>query len=62
MERNGQQSTTATAQTAPRFRRRIGNTTYNVSVHFSQTSRETMSDKIMRLIKNEAASGKAARL
>ena len=38
--------------------RRIGNTNYRVNVHFSKTSRETMNDKIMRLIKNEA-SGKA---
>lgn len=41
------------------FTRRIGSTTYRVSVHFSKTSRETMNDKILRLIKNEAASGKA---
>jgi len=39
--------------------RRIGQTTYKVNVHFSKTSRETMNDKILRLIKNEA-SGKAA--
>jgi hypothetical protein len=45
---------------APRtITRRIGNTTYKVNVHFSKTSRETMNDKIMRLIKNEA-SAKAA--
>ena len=39
--------------------RRIGQTNYRVNVHFSRTSRETMNDKIMRLIKNEA-SAKAA--
>ena len=33
--------------------RRIGRTTYNVAVHFSQTSRETINDKILRLIKND---------
>jgi hypothetical protein len=45
---------------APRtITRRSGNTTYKVNVHFSKTSRETMNDKIMRLIKNEA-SAKAA--
>jgi hypothetical protein len=42
------------------FTRRIGSTTYRVSVHFSRTSRETVNDKILRLIKNEAASGRAA--
>lgn len=37
------------------FTKRIGSTNYLVSVHFSKTSRETMDDKIMRLVKNEAA-------
>jgi hypothetical protein len=36
------------------FTKRIGTTTYRVSVHFSKTSRETANDKILRLIKNEA--------
>lgn len=36
------------------FVKRIGSTTYRVSVHFSKTSRETMKDKILRLIRNEA--------
>jgi hypothetical protein len=40
--------------------KRIGSTTYEVSVHFSQTSKETVNDKITRLIKNEAADRKAA--
>ncbi|MGE5494660.1 MAG: transposon-encoded TnpW family protein [Burkholderiales bacterium] len=47
-------------QSGPRaFTKRIGSTTYRVSVHFSKTSRETVKDKILRLIKNEAASGRA---
>ena len=33
--------------------RKIGKTTYRVRVHFSITSRETMSDKIKRMLKNE---------
>jgi len=33
--------------------RHIGKTTYKVRVHFSQTSTETMSDKIKRMLKNE---------
>ena len=40
--------------------KRIGSTTYHVSVHFSKTSTETIGDKIERLIQNEAESGKAA--
>jgi len=40
--------------------KRIGSTTYQVAVYFSKTSKETMSDKISRLIRNEADNGKAA--
>ena len=38
-----------------RLTKRIGSTTYKVSVHFSRTSKETMGDKIIRIIENEAA-------
>ena len=41
------------------MQKRIGSTTYQVSVHFSKTSTETIGDKISRLIQNEAESGKA---
>ena len=41
------------------FTKRIGSTTYNVSVHFSKTSKETMNDKIIRLIRNDESAGKA---
>ena len=41
------------AETAD-FKKRIGSTTYVVSIHFSKTSRETIEDKIMRLIESEA--------
>lgn len=34
----------------PALVQKIGNTTYEVPFHFSTTSRETMSDKINRLI------------
>jgi len=37
----------------PKIRRKIGGTMFEVSVHFSNKSKETMNDKIMRLIKNE---------
>ena len=32
----------------------IGKTTYRVKIHFSETSKETMSDKIKRLILNDS--------
>lgn len=38
------------------MRKRIGGTTYQVNIYFSSTSRETMHDKILRLVKNEVES------
>ena len=38
---------------APSLVKKIGKTIYKVRVHFSQTSTETMSDKIKRMLKNE---------
>ena len=35
--------------------KRIGSTDYIVSVHFSQTSTETLEDKILRLIEREVS-------
>lgn len=35
------------------FSKRIGSTTYLVTVHFSKTGKETFEDKIMRLIESE---------
>ncbi|MCL2817378.1 MAG: transposon-encoded TnpW family protein [Clostridiales bacterium] len=37
----------------PQITKKIGNTTYEVFVHFSKTSKETLTDKIMRLIRND---------
>ena len=34
--------------------KRIGSTTFEVAVHFSETSKETMEDKLLRLIEREA--------
>ena len=33
------------------FRKVIGNTTYVVQVHFSESAKETLEDKIMRLMR-----------
>ena len=46
-------ATTAARQEAPQLIRRIGTTTYEVSIYFSDTSRETMADKIKRLIEQD---------
>ena len=37
----------------PALVKKIGKTTYRVTIHFSATSRETMSDKIKRMLRNE---------
>ena len=50
------------AQTTPNhtgFTMRTGNTTIIVELHFSKTSKETLEDKVKRLVKNEAISGNA---
>lgn len=50
------ENTTNTATTQaeqPALVKQIGKTTYKVKVHFSETSKETMSDKIVRMLKYE---------
>ena len=42
-----------------RFTKRLGSTTFLVNVHSSRTNPETANDKIVRLIRNSAAAGKA---
>ena len=37
--------------------KRIGLTTYKVSVRFSETSKETMEDKLLRMIEREVNKG-----
>lgn len=39
----------------PLFREKIGSTIYEVTVHFSETNKETMDDKLKRLILNDSA-------
>ncbi|MDR2933393.1 MAG: transposon-encoded TnpW family protein [Oscillospiraceae bacterium] len=53
-----QPKTTTDTETV-KLRKRIGSTVYEVSVHFSGTSKETINDKIVRLIRNDTASGRA---
>ena len=43
----------ATKEGKPDFVKRIGKTTYRVRVHFNPNSRETMQDKIIRMLRNE---------
>ena len=46
-------NTATNTATCPTVRKQIGKTTYIVRVHFSQTAKETMEDKIKRLLRNE---------
>ena len=46
-------TTTRAPENTPALVEKIGKTTYKVHVHFSNTSTETMSDKIKRMLKNE---------
>ena len=41
-------------ENTPAMVKKIGKTTYKVHVHFSNTSTETMSDKIKRMLKSES--------
>ena len=43
----------AAAKDVPALVKKIDRTTYIVRVHFSKTGKETMSDKIKRMLKNE---------
>lgn len=40
-------------QEIPLFRQMVGRTIYEVAVHFSEASTETMADKVGRLILND---------
>lgn len=44
---------TPTMQDAPALVKKIDKTTFVVRVHFSTTSKESMGDKIKRMLKNE---------
>ena len=51
-----EKTTTETTKTEqPDFIKRIGKTTYRVNVHFNPNSRETMSDKTIRMLKSEVS-------
>ena len=51
---NGAAATSADKRSEPvKLLKRIGSTTFVVSVHFSKTSTETMQEKILRLIERE---------
>ena len=59
MQENTQTVTKTTAAPKPQtVKRKIGKTTYELWLHFSQTSTERMSDKVMRLLENDLSAKK----
>lgn len=59
MQENTQTVTKTTAALKSQtVKRKIGKTTYELSLHFSQTSTERMSDKVMRLLENDLSAKK----
>jgi hypothetical protein len=47
-----------TLQKPQHFKRRIGSTVFRVAVHFNPEAKESAEDKISRLVRLEADSGK----
>lgn len=50
---NHDTSKTSSTAAPPAIVKRIGNTTFDIHIHFSETSRETFTDKVVRLIEND---------
>ena len=53
--RNDAATTAPTGREPVKLLRRIGSVVYEVSVHFSDNTKETMEDKILRLIEREVS-------
>ncbi len=53
MERKRTRFAAAPLDVKPDLVKRIGNTTFDIHIHFSETSRETFTDKVVRLIEND---------
>ena len=53
MARNTTTAKAPKAAPAGTFNMRMGNTTYIIGVHFSKTSRDTLEDKMKRLMRDD---------
>jgi hypothetical protein len=42
-------------KTTNAFTKKIGKATYQVKIHFSQNSKQTFSDKVLRLVRSDVA-------
>ncbi len=50
-----EQCTNQNVNRQPRFRKVIGNTTYVVRVYYSETAKETLENKIMRMLREDVS-------
>jgi len=46
------QTTTATTP-SPTITKKVGNTIYKIQIHFSKASKDTLQDKLLRIVKHE---------
>ena len=53
MNQNTNTAKAPTAAPAGTFNMRMGNTTYVIGVHFSKTSKDTLEDKMKRLMRDD---------
>ena len=53
MAQNNKVTQTPKANSAGSFSMRMGSTTYIIGVHFSQTSKDTLEDKMKRLMRDD---------
>ena len=57
MEQNNKAIQTPKANPAGSFSMRMGSTTYIIGVHFSAESKDTLEDKMKRLMREEVKTG-----
>ena len=53
MQKNNPTANIKQIETTSRFTKRIGSTVYKVEVYFNKDTKETMEDKLLRLIERE---------
>lgn len=51
--KNGTTAAASPLTVKPDLVKNIGGTTFDIHIHFSETSRETFTDKVVRLIEND---------
>jgi len=47
--------TTTVKTPSPTITKKIGNTIYKIQIHFSRASKDTLHDKLLRIVKHELA-------